>query len=196
MPAQPSLDERPWRRYAGCLTRTTLLALTAAWVVACDDGRTYYPVKLCNKQLCDNVNARGKTHKRFAVALGWEQYTAVPEQQDVMLATGLGVTSLTKDEHLECRVADQRNWQCVGSFDEPDFIPEGYFMRDGELSHSERSRLGDMGDEAIDYTRWCDWQQVSWHTATSDKDDTPASREPVLPLLLAGVVYWVTGCWL
>jgi hypothetical protein len=194
MPSLSFFNGRPRRlRSAVCLTRTTLLALTA--MVACGEGGTYYPIKFCHKRLCEgDINARGKTHTRFVVALKWERYTVVPEQQDVMLTTSLGVTSLTKDFHLECRVADQRNWECRAPL-EDDFAPEAYAMRDGELSHSERSRVGEM-DEAINYTSWCDWKQVSWHDATSDKDDPPGPRETVLPEPFAAVVYWVTGYFL
>jgi hypothetical protein len=67
-------------------------------------------------------------------------------------------------------------------------------MEDGELSHSKRSRLADLGDEAIQYTSWCHWKQLSWHDWTSDKDDPPGARQPVVPLPLAAAVYWVTGC--
>jgi hypothetical protein len=69
-------------------------------------------------------------------------------------------------------------------------------MTGGELSHGLPQQLKSGLNDTIEYTRWCDWQQVSWHTDTSDQDDTTASRNPVLPLLLAGVVYWMTGCWL
>ena len=176
------------------LTRTTVLALTAAWVVACGERGTYYPIKFCFKQLCEgDVNAHGKRYKRFAVALGSERYTAVLERQDVMLTTGLGVSSLTKDFHFVCRVADQRNWQCAGPW-EPDVTTELYSMSDGELSHFERSRVEQLGDEAIQYTSWCNWKQVSWHDATSNKDDPPGPRKTVLPLPLAFVLYWLTGC--
>jgi hypothetical protein len=183
---------------AASLPRTILFTLTAASVVACDDGRTYYPIKDCLNSRCE-VLAHGKPYKRVADALAPERYAAVPERQEVMITTGTGAGAITfslvKDYSFDCRVADQRNWQCVGP-DEPDSLPAAYFMADGELSHRESSRLGAKDEDLIEYATWCDWQQVSWHNETSDKDDPPGPRQPVLPLLLAGVVYWVTGCWL
>src|SRR6516165_2527327 len=131
------------------LTLATLLALGAASLVACDDGRTYYPIKHCETTRCEVFGANGK-QQRVLDALPPERFVAVPAQQDVM-STGVGFTySLVKDFSFECRVADQRNWHCMGP-SEPDFIPEGYFMADGELSHAERRLAGEHNNDYIQY---------------------------------------------
>jgi len=177
------------------MMRIALIALTAAWLVACDDGRTYYPVKHCGEKRCE-VLAHGKPYKRVSAALAAERYTAVPERQEVLITRGTGEDALTfslvKDYSLDCRVADQRNWQCVGP-DEPDFLPEAYFMADGAVSHRESSRLGEKDDGVIMYTHWCDWQQVRWHNDT-EKDDPANLQRYGLPNPLSDIVYWLTGC--
>ncbi len=141
--------------------------------------------------------AHGKPYKRVTAALEPERYTAIPERQEVIITSGDGAGAITfslvKDYSLDCRVADQRNWQCVGT-DEPDSLPAAYFMADGELSHRESSRLGETGPDVIEYTAWCDWKQVSWHNDTSNKDDPPNFQRIVLPGLLSFVIYELTGC--
>lgn len=180
------------------------MALAAAHLVACDDGRTYYPVKVCPK-LCDGTafGRSGHPYKRVAVALPAEHYKAIPAQQDVMLMTDIGITSLTKDQRLECRVGDQSNWRCEAPLARPGFTPERYQqydMVDGSLSHDEVDlRPGqDLGlEESIFYTQWCHWKLVQWHDDTTDKDDKVASTTPPPPplkVVVLGLVYWVTGC--
>jgi hypothetical protein len=175
------------------MTRITLLALTAAYLVACDDARTYYPVEVCGPARCE-VLAHGKPYKRVVDALPPERYTAIPAQQDVVVTSGITTFSLVKDYSLECRVADQRNWQCVGPSDR-DTIPEGYFMRDGELLHGKSRAVGENDHDVIVYTRWCDWQQVRWHNDT-EQDDPPGLQRYGLSNPLSDVVYWLTGCLL
>ncbi len=97
------------------LSRAGLVALAVACLVACEnDTQTYYPIKFCYTR-CDEPGRTGRTHKRFAVALLRERYTAIPAQQDVILQIGdFAMESLTKDHHLDRRVQDQRNWRCAG----------------------------------------------------------------------------------
>jgi hypothetical protein len=179
------------------LALAMLLALGAVSLVACGEGRTYYPVRFCYEPRCERINVHGETRKRFAVALEPERFAAIPARQDVMLTWGRGggstTFSLTQDFQFECRVADQRDWRCTGPA-EPGFYAEVYLMGDGEPSHSEKRPFGGGLPSAIHYTSWCDWKQVTWHNDTSNTDDPPGHREHVLPAPLLMIVYWMTGC--
>jgi hypothetical protein len=102
-------DDRPARRAlmpgAGA---TLLIAALAAGVLGCDSGRTYYAIQYCPK-LCDYVCEAGHTHLRYRIPLIEESFTALTEQQDVIMKSGCEISSLTKDQHMTCRVQGQRN---------------------------------------------------------------------------------------
>ena len=123
------------------LTVATLIAVGAVSLVACDEGRTYYPIRFCYEPRCERINVRGETRKRFAVALQPERFAAIPARQDVMLTRGLGggstTFSLTQDFQFECRVADRRDWRCTGPA-EPGFNGEVY---SSSASSPARGRL-------------------------------------------------------
>ena len=157
-----------------------LLALLTLWAVACDEGRTYYPVVFCNKLCEDEINATGHPHKRAALVFPEERYNALPAQQDVIRSAGDIIESLTRDKHLECHVLNQCNWYCLGNtFATSTGIPESYDMTDCELVsnrfivNEQGYKAGNVPKQDLEYRSWWRWMMVQWHNDMIDEDDTP-----------------------
>jgi len=164
----------------------------AAGLLGCDSGRTYYAIQHC-PELCESICAAGHTHRRYAITIAEESFTALPQQQDVIMKAGALITSLTKDEHMTCRVQDQRNWECHG--DPTDSPPETYLMDDGDLTYTEANAKPGLDQPYIVFTSWCHYQQVDWHDRWSHQDDVATTKHASEGhALLGALVYWITGC--
>jgi hypothetical protein len=149
----------------------------AAGVLGCDSGRTYYAIQYCPKP-CDYVCEAGHTHRRYRIPLIEESFTALTEQQDVIMKSGSEISSLTEDQHMTCRVQGQRNWECHGN--PTDSPPETYLMDDGHLTYTEANARPGLDRSWIVFTSWCNYKQVEWHVerpiTTTSYQKAPRAR--------------------
>jgi len=151
-----------------------------------------YPAVVCDSG-CETITPAGKTVTQGVVALSPRTFTAFPERQEVVLkADGLGLLSLPKDlggdesNRMECRVMDQKNWECHRRN-----FSEVFRMSNGDFWHSDDETTS-HGEREFQ-TFWCYWQQIKWHNDSATHNELPFYDADAHPWINAAI-FFMTGC--
>jgi hypothetical protein len=174
------------------LVMAVALLSATAWKHHDDRPIVTYPAVVCDNG-CDAITTDGKTVKQGVVALAPRTFSAFPDRQEVVMDSGvLGLLNLPRDfggdeaNRMECRVMDQKNWECHRRN-----FSEVFRMSGGEFSHSddETTRQGSREFQ----TTWCYWHQVKWHNDSATRDERPFFEVDAHPWIDTALSI-VTGC--